>query len=155
MIFLTVSGCVHIKGAIQGNLELNAAKELMLQGDQQAALAKYEDISGRFPSIGDQALFPLGSFYMRPDGTKANYQKSLGYFQRLLKEYPESRFREETELLTSLIQEILNREQRFKTSESRTDSLQKKVNALETQIEKMKKIDKSVEAKKRRVIPQK
>ncbi|MDD5170561.1 MAG: tetratricopeptide repeat protein [Syntrophales bacterium] len=161
LMLQTVGGCTHIKGIILGNQELDDARQLMLKGDTQTALAKYEDILKHFPEVGDQALFPMGIFYTRADGTKANYQKALGYFQRLLKEYPDSRFREETNLLTLLILEILNRDERIRMSESRTDtlekkanSLEKKANAFEMQIEKMKEIDKNLEAKKRRRIPQ-
>lgn len=172
MTLLVTGGCTHFEGSITGRSELKDASWLMVAGREGEAAAKYEAVLKDYPEIGDQALFPLGLHYARPGAnSRVDYQKALGYLQRLLKEYPKSRYREEAETLTALIGEVQNRDQRLRQSqhrgdllerkaetlerkaeniEKKADALDKKAQALEQQIEKMKEIDKSVEAKKRK-----
>jgi hypothetical protein len=92
----------------------------------------------------------MGLLYARPKDGPAEYQKASGAFERIIKDYPNSRFRQDSELLIALIQDISGKEQKMKGFQNRTVILEKKVDLLETQIEKMKEIDLNIEAKKRR-----
>jgi outer membrane protein assembly factor BamD (BamD/ComL family) len=171
MILSMVGSCAYMKGTYAGKQELDRANQLMAGGDQEAALSKYGQLLERFPELGDQALFRMGLIYAKPKDAPAEYQKASGSLQKLLKNYPDSQFRQDSEILIMLIQDISSKEQKIKglqhgseriiediTSkeqkikglQSRIVTLEKKVDALEMQIEKMKEIDLNAEAKKRK-----
>jgi len=174
MILLTFGSCAYMKAHHAGKLELDRANQFLAVGEHQAALRQYEEIAERFPELADQALFRMGLLYARPKDAPADYQKASASLQKLMRHHPGSQYRQDSELLIMLIQDIMSREQkmrglqqdserlnmiiqdsaakeqRIKGLQNQTSILEKKVDALEKQIEKMKEIDLNVEAKKRK-----
>jgi len=76
----------------------------------------------------DRALFQIGLIYAHTGNPKRDLEKSLSFFQRLLKEYPQSLLADESKTLMDMIQENLK---------------------LNQMIEKSKQVDISIEEKKR------
>jgi len=150
-----LGGCTTLKWVLTGKQDLSEAKQLAMHGDQTEALKKYEQILKTFPEMGDQTLFWMGVLYAQPRGGKSDYQKSLDVFQAILDKYPHSDLREEARVMAALIKELLNQEQSIRTSQKQTDAWEKKAEALKQKIEQMKKIDRDIELKKRRLKPPK
>ena len=142
--------------------DIREAENLASSGDYTGALKKYEQVLNRFPELGDEALFAMGLIRVRVGYARGDYRGALDNFQRLTRDYPQSSFRDEAESWTSLITAFINGEQKIKalqkqteTLERKSETLERKTELLEKRIEQMKEIDRSVEAKKRKLLPKK
>jgi outer membrane protein assembly factor BamD (BamD/ComL family) len=112
------------------------------QGNYKESLSKYEQIMSRHPSIGDVALFKMGLIYASAKYQQKDYQKSMECFQRVIKYYPESSYRQDSDVLIFLINEISNRDKRVVNQrrqilklEQQTDKLEQQVIKLEQKVE--------------------
>ena len=108
---------------------LRSQKQLA-QGDFEGALnenQKVLSLSPRRPPE-DEALFNLGLIYALCGNPKKDYEKSLGFFRRLIKDHPKSPFTEQAKAWVEMIQENQK---------------------LSQVIEKSKQVDLEIEEKKR------
>jgi outer membrane protein assembly factor BamD (BamD/ComL family) len=127
---------------LKGNQSIRHAKLLMASGDYESSVRLYEETLQRFPQThGDTALFQTGLIYAYPDNPNRNYQKSLQSFQELLQKYPSSNFKDEAAVLSSLIQQIHDKDAEInklqaKTKYEQTAKLEKSknMNKLEDKI---------------------
>ncbi len=106
------------------------AKKSFEQGTYEALLEENQKIlsaPGKNASK-DRALFQIGLIYAHGANPKRDLEKSLSFFQRLLKEYPQSPLADESKGLMEMIQENLK---------------------LSQMIEKSKQVDIAIEEKKR------
>ena len=106
------------------------AKNFFEQGNFEAALEEYQKVlsaSGK-NNPKDQALFQSGLIYAASRNPKRDLDKSLSYFLRLVKEYPQSPFTDEAKTWIDLLQEN---------------------HKLNRMIEKSKEVDIAIEEKKR------
>jgi tetratricopeptide (TPR) repeat protein len=109
---------------------LQRARELLGQADYEGSLKENQkalDAAKEDPP-GDEALFNMGMIYAHFGNPKKDYEKSLLFFQRLMKKYPQSPWVEEAKVLTAVLRE--NRK-------------------LQEDIEKAKQVDIDVERKKK------
>ncbi len=114
----------------QADEHLRQARKLFVQKDYETALKvnqKVLSLTGKH-SPGDEALFNLGLIYVQAENPRKDYAKSLSYFQRLVKEYPESPLVEEAKAWVGILHENEN---------------------LREIIEKAKQVDITVDEKKR------
>ena len=149
MISLVTDGCVHFHIKQEGEEDLTRARSLMSQGLFEASFRESQEVLRRYPqSQGDQALFQMGLIYLHPQNPNVDYQKSLGYFQRLEREFPDSQMRSEAEIWVSLLQKSLKTEE---------DILGKAIKAKELQAKELEKqrIDLEKIQEKRRQIEEK
>ena len=139
---ILLSGCNHYNDGFQ------EANDLFSQGSYKTSLDKYEQILGKYPSTGDRALFEMGMIYAYPKNEQKDYRKSLECFQKLIKDYPGSEFRQNSEmmifsinnapvkdkLITAQQTHIETLRQELKGKENEIIALQKKVEALEQKV---------------------
>ena len=85
---------------------IKEANDFLSQGNYKASLSKYEQIIVRYPTAGDRVLFEMGVIYAFPRNQQKDYQKSLECFQKLIKDYPGSEYRQDSEVMISLINEV-------------------------------------------------
>lgn len=76
----------------------------------------------------DRALFQIGLIYTQPENPKRDIEKAISFFQRLLKDYPQSPWKDEAKTLIMVLQENIK---------------------LNQMIEKSKEVDIAIEEKKR------
>lgn len=91
MILFLLFGCASLeRNRFSGDLR-NAA-DLYARGDFEGALKVNQDIAslaeGKPP--GDQSLFNIGLIYADNKYQKKDYRRSIAFFQRVVKEYPQS-----------------------------------------------------------------
>ena len=106
------------------------AKKFFDQGNFEAALEENQKVlsaSGK-NNPKDRALFQIGLIYASSRNPKRDLDKSLSFFLRLVKEYPQSPFTDEAETWIDLLQEN---------------------HKLNRMIEKSKEVDIAIEEKKR------
>ena len=112
---LSISSCASLEGrrgeetvSVQGAREhLAGGKKALAQHDYQASLQEFEaalSLSGNEPP-GDEALLNMGMVYGDPENPKRDNRKSIGSFQRLVKEYPQSNWAEPARIWTEILEE--------------------------------------------------
>jgi len=116
--------------ALSARDDFHRARIFFEQGNFEAALEENQrilSISGKSASK-DRALFQIGLIYATSRNPKRDLEKSLSYFLRLVKEYPQSTFTDEAKTWIDLLQEN---------------------HKLNRMIEKSKEVDIAIEEKKR------
>jgi hypothetical protein len=130
-------------------------------GDFVASFNESREILTRFPQIyGDHALYIMGLIYADPEYPYAKNEISIYYFDRLVKEYPESAFKNKAEILIRLLNQNIGYEQRMAKKDKQitslkneTSSQKKQINNLLNQLKQLKEIDLGIEEKKREALP--
>jgi len=84
---------------------------------------------------GDEALYHMGLIYAHPGNPKKDYGRSIAFFRRMLKEFPQSPLTEHTKIWIGIIQE--------------NEKLNQAVQKLNQVIEESKRVDIEIEEKKR------
>ena len=143
MISLATDGCIHFHLKQEGEEDLVRARSLMSQGLFEASLRESQEVLVRYPqSQGDQALFQMGLIYLHPQNPNVDYQKSLEYFQRLEREFPDSQMSSKAEIWVSLLQKSLEKEEDIKAlnealnlKEKEVAKKQQEINQLRNQVE--------------------
>lgn len=113
LIMLAGSACAQLRTAFPGQerpAHLQRVQERINNGDFDAAMRYYQNDLARPAGDGerqaDDALFNLGLLYVHYANPKKDYQKALGYFTRLVKEYPRSPLVEEAKIWTSVLESM-------------------------------------------------
>ena len=113
------------------------SQKLLAEGNYEGALKENQRIlslSGQNPP-GDEALFNVGLIHAHPGNTKKDYGKSLTFFRRLIKEYPQSAWVEQAKIWAGILQD--------------NEKLSRSIEELSQVIEKSKQVDIEIEEKKR------
>jgi hypothetical protein len=171
-IFLVFAGCspVYSQYEEEGGLYRQGAdaRQLLLQakssftkGDFLASFQESQEILTRFPQkYGDHALYLMGLIYADPEYLYAKYEISLYYFDRLVKEYPESVFKNKAKIWIGLLNQnmdyatrIDNKNKQITSLGNELSSQKKQIKNLLLQIKQLKEIDLGIEEKKREALP--
>jgi tetratricopeptide (TPR) repeat protein len=162
-------GCSHLYEGMLARPAFKEANDFSSQGNYKASLSKYEQIIAQYPTAGDRVLFEMGVIYAFPRNQQKDYQKSLECFQKLIKDYPESKYRQDSEVMVSLINEVTRKtsiinevtrktpvindvtgkDKRIITQRKQIETLEQQVKELEKKIEKMKEVDMNLKEKKK------
>jgi tetratricopeptide (TPR) repeat protein len=125
------------KGVSEASEYLMRSKTLLSQGDYEGALKENQKVlslSGN-ETPGDEALFNIALIYTHPGNPKKDYGKSLGFFKKLAKDYPQSPWSPQAKAWTAVLQE--------------NEKLRSSVEELNQVIEKSKQVDIEIDEKRR------
>jgi tetratricopeptide (TPR) repeat protein len=89
------------------NEYLLRGQKLLAQGNYEASLRENQktlSLSANKPP-GDEALFNMGLIYAHSGNPKKDYGKSIDFFKRLLKDYPQSPLVEQAKIWIGVLQE--------------------------------------------------
>ncbi len=113
------------------------ARKLLEQRDYDGSLKENQKILSLSDQnhAGDEALFNMGLIYAHFGNPKKDYGKSIGFFRKLVKEYPQSPFVEQAKIWTGILQE--------------NEKLSQTIQKLNQVIEESKRVDIEVEERKR------
>lgn len=81
------------------------AKKLLTQGEYEETIKesmKTLSLSGR-NSPGDEALFTIGLVYAHYKNPKKNFDKAIGFFERIVREYPQSQLLEQSRIWIGIL----------------------------------------------------
>jgi L,D-peptidoglycan transpeptidase YkuD (ErfK/YbiS/YcfS/YnhG family) len=146
MIPIFICGC---SGGHEARALSREANDFFNQGKYEASLSKYEQIIEKHPAIADRVLFEMGIIYAHPKNEQKDYQRSLKCFQKIVRDYPDSEFRQDSQMMILQIQNVIIKNkliaaqqkqietsrQAAKASENEIITLQEKNETLEQQIE--------------------
>ncbi|MBI4847098.1 MAG: tetratricopeptide repeat protein [Nitrospirae bacterium] len=79
---------------------------LLLKGDFRESLREAQNILDSNSPYTDRALFYTGLIYAHYDNPEKDYKKSLGYFERLINEYPQSPLFEQAKIMRGVLNVI-------------------------------------------------
>jgi tetratricopeptide (TPR) repeat protein len=134
-----LSGCSHFGDGRQAKTTFAEANELFYQGRYTDSLDKYSEITEKYPSKADRALFEMGIIYAHPRNEQKDYQKSLECFQKLIKEYPESEYRQNSELMIFNIRNVALKDQTIAAQQTQIETLRHEVQGKENEIVTLQK----------------
>ena len=145
----------------EANQLLLEAKLSFSSGDFLTSLKKNQEMLNRFPQkYGEHALYMMGLIYANPGYTYVNYDISIHFFEKLVKEYPESVFKNKAETWISLLNQNMDYAEKVDKKNKRIDLLEneletekKEIINLQNQIKRLKEIDLGIEEKKREALP--
>ena len=146
----------------EANQLLIQAKSSFASGDFLTSLKKNQEMLNRFPqTYGEHALYMMGMIYANPEYTYVNYDISIHFFQKLVKEYPESVFKNRAEIWISLLNQntdyaktIDEKNKRVSFLENKLGIEKKEIINLQNQIKRLKEIDLGIEERKREALPE-
>jgi L,D-peptidoglycan transpeptidase YkuD (ErfK/YbiS/YcfS/YnhG family) len=148
---ILISGCSPFYEGYLAKPAFEEANGFFNQGTYKASLSKYEQIIAKYPEAGDRALFAMGVIYSYPRNEQKDYQKSLECFQKLINDYPESRYRQDSEVMISLINDITGKDKRIIAQQTQIGTLEQDVkskgNEIVTQQEKIEALEQEVKSK--------
>jgi outer membrane protein assembly factor BamD (BamD/ComL family) len=158
---ILVCGWSTLSGASSQSSSFKEANDLFSEGNYAASLSKYEEIIRQHPSAADRALFEMGIIYAYPSNAQKDYGKAVECFQRILKDFPESRYRRDAAEMISHINnvtigekklleqqaQIATLEQEAKIRESENRALQKRVEALEQETKSKESVNAALQEK--------
>ena len=115
----------------------------------------------RFPQkYGEHALYMMGMIYAHPEYTYVNYDISIYFFNKIVKEYPKSVFNNKAKIWIWLLSQNTEYAEKLDQKNKKIDFLEHKLQAekkqiinLQNQIKRLKEIDLGIEEKKRETLP--
>jgi len=140
MIPISLAGCATLKER-EAQRETHhyfvTAQKLLDQGDYEGALKENQKVLSLYNNVppGDEALFNAGLVYAHYGYPKRDYQKSLDYFKRLVKVFPQSPFAGQAKLWIGMLQE--------------NEKLKREIEELNKTINKSKQVDIQIDEKKK------
>jgi hypothetical protein len=161
-----LSGCTQAlqeakpsKNEMAANDRLQRAKKLFEEGNYEASFKENESVlslaDGKAP--GDEALFNLGLITAHSKNPARDYPKALVFFERMVREYPQSRLIEQAKIWVEVLQEHQKVTQETKVLLQQKQALTQEKIALSREREKLnqsmeqsRKVDIEIEQKRRK-----
>jgi tetratricopeptide (TPR) repeat protein len=136
---ILISGCSHLYGGSPAGSTFKEANDLFSQGSYEASLNKYEKIIEKYPRAADRALFEMGIIYAYPSNEEKDYLKSLECFQKILEDYPASRYRQDSAEMISHINNATIKDKKIITQQTQIAALEREVRDRESEVVALKK----------------
>ena len=144
---MLLSGCSHFNDGRQVKTTFAEANDLFHQGSYAASLDKYSEISEKYPANADRALFEMGFIHSHPKNPQKDYQKALECFQKLIKDYPGSEYRQNSEMMIFNIRNVALKDTTIAAQQAQIETLQHKVQGKENEIVTLQKTNEAFEKK--------
>ena len=144
---MLISGCSHFSDGRQAKKTFAEANDLFHQGSYTASLEKYSGIVDKYPATADRALFEMGIIYAHPRNEQKDYRKSLECFQKLIKDFPESVYRQNSEMMIFNITNVALKDTTIAAQQVQIETLRYKVQGKENEIATLQKTIEAFEKK--------
>ncbi len=148
-------GCSHFDEAFQTRPIFKEANDAFNQGDYKASLSRYEEILGKYPTSGDRVLYEMGIIYSHPQNEQKDYQKSLECFQKIVRDYLESEYRRDSEMMIFQINNVALKDKTIAVQQTQIEAYEKKVRSKDEEIrqrqQKVEAFEQEVKALERKI----
>jgi tetratricopeptide (TPR) repeat protein len=124
---ILICGCSHLNEGFRAKSTFEEANALFTQGSYDASLRKYEQIIEKYPTAGDRVLFEMGIIYAYPINEQKDYQKSLECFRKLVKDFPASVYRKDSEMMIFSINNGIIKDKTIAAQQIQTETLQQEI----------------------------
>lgn len=144
---MLISGCSHFNDGLQAKKTFAEANDLFHRGSYTASLDKYSEIIEKYPAMADRVLFEMGIIYAHPKNEQKDYQKSLECFQKLIKDYPGSEYRQNSEMMIFNIRNVALKDKTIAAQQMQIETLQHEFQGKENEIVTLQKKIEALEKK--------
>ena len=127
---ILICGCSYIDERFQ----VKEANDFFNQGKFEASLSKYEQIIEKHPAAADRVLFEMGIIYAHPRNEQKDYQKSLECFQKLVRDYPDSEYRLDSQMMILQIHNVIIKDKIIATQQTQIEISRQEVKGKENEI---------------------
>jgi tetratricopeptide (TPR) repeat protein len=126
------------------------ANDLFNRGKYEASLSKYQQIVENHPTAADRILFEMGIVYAHPSNEQKDYQKALGCFQKLVREYPDSEYRQGSQMMIFQIHNVINKDKIIAAQQKQIETSRQEVKSKGNEIvnlqENIATLEKNIES---------
>ena len=144
---ILIGGCSYIGEGHQLRSLSREANDFFNQGEYEASLNKYEQIIEIDPAVADRVLFEMGIIYAYPGNEQKDYQKSLEYFQKLVRDYPDSEYRRDSRMVIFQIHNVIIKDKIIATQQTRIETSRQEVKDKEYEITTLQEKSETLEEK--------
>ena len=127
-------GCSHFSEEFKAGSSFEEANNLSIKGNYQASLSKYEHLMENYPSMGDRALFEMSIIHSSPKNEQKDHQKSLDCLQKLIRDYPASAYRQDSEMMIFYINNVTVKDMTIATQQKQIEILQQEIKSKENDL---------------------
>ena len=131
---ILICGCSYKDEGLQTGSISQEANDFFNQGNYKASLSKYEQILEKHPSIADRVLFEMGIIYAYPKNEHRDYQKSLECFKKLVRDYPDSEYRRDSQMMIFQIQNVIIKDKIIAAQQTQIETTRHEVKGKEIAI---------------------
>jgi len=131
---ILICGCSYIGEGIQARSIFQEANDFFNQGEYEASLSKYEQIIGKHPAVADRVLFEMGIIYAYPRNEQKDFQKSLECFQEIVRDYPDSEYRRDSQMMMLQIHNVIIKDKLITTQQTQIETSRQEVKGKENEI---------------------
>jgi murein L,D-transpeptidase YafK len=131
---ILICGCSNIDVGLQLRSISREANDFFNQGKYEASLRKYEQIIEKHPAVADRILFEMGIIYAYPRNEQKDYQKSLNCFQELVRDYPDSEYRLNSQMMILQIHHVIIKDKIIATQQTQIETSRQEVKDKENEI---------------------
>ena len=129
-----ICGCSYIDGGLQAGSISREANDFFNLGKYEASLRKYEQIIEKHPAVADRVLFEMGIIYAYPRNEQKDYQKSLECFQKLVRDYPDSEYRRDSQMMILQIHNVIIKDKIIARQQTQIETSRQEVKGKENEI---------------------
>jgi tetratricopeptide (TPR) repeat protein len=131
---ILICGCSYIDEGLQAGSISQEANDFFNRGKYEASLSKYEQIIEKHPAVADRVLFEMGIIYAYPRNEQKDYQKSLECFQKLVRDYPDSEYRWDSQMMIIQIHNVIIKDKIIATQQTQIETSRQEVKDKENEI---------------------
>ena len=118
-------GCSHLND--QTKPIFLEANDLFSRGEYAASLGKYQQIIEQSPAQGDRVLFEMGIIHAYPGNGQKDYQSALECFRKIIRDYPGSSYRKDSELMVFNISNVIAKDQTIAAQQAQIEALRQEL----------------------------
>jgi len=142
---MLVCGCSHLNRGSQIRSTFNEANDLFNKGSYESSLSKYEQILEKYPEAEDRVLFEMGIVYAHPGNEQKDYQKSLEYLMKLVKDHPESGYRKDSEMMIFQINNVILKDKTIAEQQTQIETFRQEITGRGNEITTLQNIIEALE----------
>ena len=125
LVPMLLCGCSHLND--QTKPTFLEANELFSRGEYAASLGKYQQIIEQSPAQGDRVLFEMGIIHAYPGNGQKDYQSALECFRKIIRDYPGSSYRKDSELMVFNISNVIAKDQTIAAQQAQIEALRQEL----------------------------
>jgi murein L,D-transpeptidase YafK len=84
--------------------------------------------------VADRVLFEMGVIYAYPTNEKKDYQKSLECFQKIVRDYPNSAYRLDSQMMMHQIHNVILKDKQIATQQTQIETSRQEIKDKENEI---------------------
>jgi tetratricopeptide (TPR) repeat protein len=138
---ILICGCSCIDRGLQPRSTFQEANAFFNEGKYEASLSKYEQIIAKHPAVADRVLFEMGIICAHPRNEQKDYQKSLECFQKVVRDYPDSEYRRDSQMMIFQIHNVIIKDKVIATQQTQIETSEQELKGKEAEIRTLQKLN--------------